>query len=110
MSHNEAVFIYLLGHPNQWVPLPELREFTRAHCETSCYVVHSRVSDLRKLGWKIENNTPKKGESSYKIRVSHNELTVLREIWKQVNGRFLPSYSVVQERVKDKSKTISLFH
>jgi hypothetical protein len=40
----DKILARLLLTPNQWVPMPELVELSRA------YAVHSRISDLRKRG------------------------------------------------------------
>jgi hypothetical protein len=54
-SQNELVLERLRRTPGQWVAMPALVEVSGS------YVVHSRVADLRKAGWPIEQKNERAG-------------------------------------------------
>jgi hypothetical protein len=59
----ELILRELLAHAGEWVPMPQLSRASGA------YAVHSRISNLRERGFKIETHVegqrPKK--SSYRL-------------------------------------------
>ena len=72
MTHCEAILTVLDRFKNEWVPLTELSRDTKHFSNTQCYVVHSRIADLRKRGHTIENKTVNVGQSKksyYKLVV-----------------------------------------
>ena len=72
MTHCEAILNLLQANKNKWVELPAINWATHKHCNSQCYVVHSRISDLRKRGHTIENKTVNVGQSKqsyYKLVV-----------------------------------------
>jgi hypothetical protein len=48
-TQNARLMEVFRARPGQWIPMPELAQAINA------YAVHSRVADLRKLGWTIRN-------------------------------------------------------
>lgn len=101
MTHNEAVLIALLKNANEWVPLPEIREFTKHMCKTECYPVHSRSSDLKNnYGYRTENKTETLHgikHSFYRIIISGRELSVLRRLYKKGS---IPQFSQVRAKIE----------
>lgn len=71
LSHKEAIKQLLLLKQNEWVDLPYLSNFTAYKCHSQCYVVHSRIAQLRKAGLKIENKVERTADhvavSKYKL-------------------------------------------
>jgi hypothetical protein len=64
LSQGEKIETRLTEKRGQWVPMPELSQLSGS------YVVHSRISDLRKKGLQIESRTErhgKKNHSFYKL-------------------------------------------
>lgn len=57
VSHETAILARLLLSEGHWVPLPVLSAYTEQRCKSRCYVVHSRVANLRAMGHDIENRT-----------------------------------------------------
>ena len=49
-SHNEIVLRYLQDHPGTRIAMPFLVNLCGG------YAIHSRISDLRKRGYQIENS------------------------------------------------------
>jgi hypothetical protein len=98
-TQNQAVLIRLLQSNGEFVPLPELMAFTRKHCKSESYVVHSRINDLRKNhGYTIDNDTS--DISAYRIRLTPTEIKVLRNLWKERAWKGIPHYSEVRNRMK----------
>lgn len=46
-SHCQSIRDILFENINRPVPLPVISDRTMRECETQCYVVHSRINDLR---------------------------------------------------------------
>jgi hypothetical protein len=64
LSQNEIIEQRLTAKRGEWVAMPELSQLSGS------YVVHSRISDLRKKGLQIESRTErhgKKNHSFYKL-------------------------------------------
>jgi biotin operon repressor len=64
LSQNLLVLKRLRKDSGQWVPMPALVE------ASGSYVVHSRISDLRKAGYPIEQRNERSGRqihSSYRL-------------------------------------------
>jgi hypothetical protein len=59
LSQNELIETRLTEKRGQWVPMPELSQLSGS------YVVHSRVSDLRKKGLQIESKTEQHGKTKH---------------------------------------------
>lgn len=55
LSHSEAIERILTIYRNEWVTLPDISLFTARNCDSQCYVVHSRIANLRRQGHMIEN-------------------------------------------------------
>lgn len=110
MTHNEAVLIALLKNANHWVPLPEIRAFTKHNCKSECYPVHSRSSDLKnQYGYLTENNTENRDgvkHSYYRVMISQAELKVLRRLYKP--GK-IPHFSQVRAALKPRQTEIMEF-
>ena len=110
MTHNEAVLICLLRNPNQWVPLPEIRTFTKHMCNSECYPVHSRSSDLKNTyGYATENKTEVRNgvkHSYYRIKVNEKELVMLRRLYEPGT---IPHFSQVRAALKPNQTEIMEF-
>ena len=105
-THNEAMFIRLLQRPNKYVSISNVREYTKAHCQSECFNVNSRANDLRNLGYDIENKIEKVNgvsHSSYKINVTDQELKVIRKLY--LENFKIPIYTTVQNQLKPKQLT-----
>jgi hypothetical protein len=64
LSQNEIIAQRLTEKRGEWVSMPDLS------AASGSYVVHSRISDLRKKGLQIESRTErhgKKNHSFYKL-------------------------------------------
>jgi hypothetical protein len=59
LSQNEKIEAHLSAHRGEWIAMPELSEISGS------YVVHSRVSDLRKKGLQIESKTEQHGKTKH---------------------------------------------
>jgi hypothetical protein len=55
VSHSRAILSRLARSENFWVPMPHLADYTEQRCKSRCYVVHSRIAELRDKGHDIEN-------------------------------------------------------
>lgn len=101
MTHNEAVLICLLQNANEWVPLPKIRAFTKSMCESECYPVNSRSSDLRNnYGYLTENKTEVRDgvkHSFYRINITEKELSMLRRLYKKGT---IPRFTQVRAKLK----------
>ena len=64
MSHRKAIESYLSQNKHRWVSLPELSEYTAQKCKSRCYVVHSRIAEVRRdaiqQGFRLDNKTEQK--------------------------------------------------
>jgi len=54
-TQNARLMEIFRSRPNQWIPMPEIAS------EISAYAVHSRVADLRRLGWTVVNRQERPG-------------------------------------------------
>lgn len=103
-THNQALFIILMQHVNKWVPIYEVRDFTKKHSGSECFNVNSRASDLRiDYGYKdcLYNSTKPiggKNHSCYMIKLSEREISVIRKLWKK--HKRIPKYSEVQNQLQ----------
>jgi hypothetical protein len=57
VSHSKAILSRLMRSQGFYVPLPHLADYTEQRCRSRCYVVHSRIAELRSQGYDIENYT-----------------------------------------------------
>jgi biotin operon repressor len=64
-THNQSIKDMLFENLNSPVSLPALSHRTKLECNTQCFVVHSRIAELRKImkGYEIDNH--KDGYKSY---------------------------------------------
>jgi hypothetical protein len=97
-THNKAILIRLLQSPNEWVGLPDLHQFTKKSCDTSCMNIHSRISDLRLIyKFEIDNQKIQRGsvkESSYRINLTPHEVQKLREMYVH-DSKTITAYSEI---------------
>lgn len=67
MSQTARILIRLRQTPGEWVPMPELARIGSGKPNGFC-MVHSRIADLRRAGYEIEqghDTTP--SESKYRL-------------------------------------------
>lgn len=61
LSHKKAIRQTLAQQKNTWVSLTELSQITQILCRSQCYVVHSRIAEIRRdaeeQGYKLLNKT-----------------------------------------------------
>lgn len=66
MTQNEAIANLLFDRQGEWVPMPKLAKAARA------YAVHSRIADLRRLGFNISNRVRTvRGRKLSEYRLNH---------------------------------------
>jgi len=110
-SHNEAVLVRLLMSNKEWVSNPDLMDFTRRHCKSACYPIHSRISDLRKkYGYEVYNRTIEQDgvkHSSYMIALPDSQLSALRKLWAAPGRRGIPHLSQVEARLRPVQATMA---
>lgn len=56
-SQNQLILEHLMAHRGSWVPMPQLLRVSGA------YAVHSRISDLRGMGYAIMHRNEHKGRT-----------------------------------------------
>ena len=109
-THKQALYFILLKNNGKWVALPEIMAYTKEHCNSVCYVAHSRASELRKnYGYEmIENESIDHSgvkHSSYRIQLKESELKVARAYW--MEHKTIPTYSQIKSRLT--AKQVPLF-
>jgi hypothetical protein len=76
-SQNERVLLCLQEHANQWVAMPLLARIGSGKPKGFC-MVHSRVADLRKRGYVIQQSDKREGHqihSAYKLVTPSGQVT-----------------------------------
>ena len=98
VTQNEAVLYRLMKSANQWVPMPELVNFTAEWCASGCYAIHSRAPELRKLGYDVQNEmTEVNGvkQSCYRLNIKPAALQSLKA--KFTLGEPIPAFNQLKE-------------
>ncbi|MAO64273.1 MAG: hypothetical protein CL666_04680 [Balneola sp.] len=108
-TQSEATLHLLMVRANQWVPMPEIVNYTAQHCRSMCHAIHSRASDLRERGYDIQNETKEVDgvkHSCYKLSIAPGALNALKA--KFTLGESIPHYNQLKE-YKPKGVQKSMF-